>query len=51
MKISYLNDQIPEITTNRNNLIRKIHRHEANNDKRYHNILYMYIISLVKPRK
>jgi len=34
MKISFLNDQIPEINTNRNNLLRRIHRHENNHDKR-----------------
>lgn len=34
MKLSFLNDQIPEIKSNRNNLIRKIYRHEGNHDKR-----------------
>jgi len=40
MKISFLNDQIPEIKSNRNNLIRKIHRHENNHNKRYFDTTY-----------
>ena len=35
MKLSFLNDQIPEINSNRNNLQRRIYRHGGNHDKRY----------------
>ena len=35
MKLSFLNDQIPEINSNRNNLQKRIYRHGSNHDKRY----------------
>lgn len=40
MKLSFLNDQIPEINSNRNNLQRQIFRHGSNHDKRYFDTAY-----------